>query len=547
MDPVPPIQPIPESDPVEKPQDKKDLASGQITPLADLVVSSFEKKPPENHERKLQVNYVVSKVASWYEKLRNAMEYHEEEVILRASIERVLKRRLLLGGNAETTAEPLVRELIWAGYLKDNEVPLSTVSTVEKTIDLYLKLRFEVLKEHRFDEGIMNEWAYQLMSSSIEHILNPNHERQTIANFMFQVLRDDVVLIDDEEQTRDAQVYIAIRKAYARDDIAFLRYHLFLQYFGDINHDNVTQIAKDFKTGYEEIVNQLKFKKRERIHAYVKKRTAVFLILEDLLRKYTGDIRDLAKKEDELKSAIFTACDVRYKGVANKVRTAIIRSVLFILLTKVIFAFLIEGTYERIVYGEILWFSLTLNIVIPPLLMIIVSFFIRTPGQDNSDKIFRFTKRLLFDEKPVLGDPLQLSTKQTKSQPFMSTVFAILWLLAFVVSFGGIAYILTQLDFNIVSQGMFLFFLAIVSFMTYRIALIAKTYSVGTKQTLLTPIVDFFFVPVVSVGQRLTQGISQVNIFIFLFDFIIDAPFKAVFAFSEQLFHFLHSKRDELE
>lgn len=524
-----------------------DTPSKSLSELADMVIHVFERPEIRNHERRLTVNPVVSKVASWYEKLRNSMEYHEEEVILRAAIERVLKRRLLLGGNAKTASEPLVRELIWGGYLKDDEVPESHVTQVEQIIDMYLTLRLEVLQEKSALEPVINEWTYQLMSSAIEHALNPNPQRQAIASFMFQVLRDDITITDEPEETRDAQVYIAIRRAYARDDIAFLRYHLFLQYFGEVSHESIKQIAKDFSNGYEEITKQLKYTKRETIYAYVKKRTAVFLILEDLLRKYKGQIRHLAQNEEELRKAVFEACEIRYKGVADKVRTAIIRSVLFILLTKVVFAFAVEGTYERLVYGGILWNSLMINIAIPPLLMIIVSFFIRTPGKDNSEKIFNYIDRLLFDPEPRLGTPMQLTTKRSSKQPLLNTVFTILWLIAFVVSFGGIAYVLTRLDFNIVSQAIFIFFLAIVSFMTYRISLIAKTYSVGTKQTLLTPFVDFFFVPVVQVGRRLTQGISQINILIFIFDFLIDAPFKAIFAFAEQLFHFLHSKRDELE
>lgn len=524
-----------------------DVNAKSLSELADMVVQVFERPAIKNHERRLTVNPVVSKVASWYEKLRNSMEYHEEEVILRASIERVLKRRLLLGGNAKTTAEPLVRELVWGGYLKDDEVPESHVTEVERIIDLYLTLRLEVLRHKSAPESVINEWTYQLMSASVEHALNPNPQKQAIASFMFQVLRDDISIIDESEETKDAQVYIAVRRAYARDDMAFLRYHLFLQYFGELNHENVSTIGEDFGKGNEEISKQLKYPKREKIYAYVKKRTAVFLILEDLLLKYKGQIQQLAQNEESLRKAVFEECEIRYKGVANKVRTAIIRSVLFILFTKVIFGFAIEGTYERLVYGEILWNSLLINIAIPPLLMIIVSFFIRTPGKDNSEKVFSYIERLLFDPEPRLGTPMQLATKQSSKQPLLNAVFTILWLIAFVISFGGIAYVLTQLHFNIVSQGIFIFFLAIVSFMTYRISLIAKTYSVGTKQTLLTPFVDFFFVPVVQVGRKLTQGISQINILLFIFDFLIDAPFKAIFAFAEQLFHFLHSKRDELE
>ena len=70
------------------------------SPLAQLLIDSLHVEKAENNERKMSVNPVVSKFATWYEKVRNAMEYREDEVILRAAIERILKRRLLLGGNA---------------------------------------------------------------------------------------------------------------------------------------------------------------------------------------------------------------------------------------------------------------------------------------------------------------------------------------------------------------------------------------------------------------------------------------------------------------
>ena len=149
------------------------------------------------------------------------MEYREEEVVLRATIERILHRRLLLGGTAKTTAEPLIRELIWARYLQDNLVGESAIAKVEEIINLYLHLRLRVLEKHHVKVSVMNEWTYHLMSSSIEHALNPNLEKQTIANFMYQVMRDDVTIIDDTGQTRDAQVYIAVRRAFCQGRSGF--------------------------------------------------------------------------------------------------------------------------------------------------------------------------------------------------------------------------------------------------------------------------------------------------------------------------------------
>jgi hypothetical protein len=178
--------------------------------------------------------------------------------------------------------------------------------------------------------------------------------------------------------------------------------------------------------------------------------------------------------------------------------------------------------------------------------MVIVSFFIRPPSQNNSERILGYITKLLYDEKPRLGERLTISKEEKRSTVFI-TIFNILWLVAFVISFGGIITILTRLHFNVVSQFIFIFFLAIVSFLSYRISLLANVYRVGERQGLTTFFVDFLFMPVIRVGRKLTQSIAQVNIFLMLFDFLIEAPFKSLFAFFDQWFYYLHAKTEELE
>ncbi|MBI4084306.1 MAG: hypothetical protein HY431_00190, partial [Candidatus Levybacteria bacterium] len=46
--------------------------------LAKLVITAFEKKDHPNHDKKIHVNPIVSRLAAAYEKLRNAMEYRED-------------------------------------------------------------------------------------------------------------------------------------------------------------------------------------------------------------------------------------------------------------------------------------------------------------------------------------------------------------------------------------------------------------------------------------------------------------------------------------
>ncbi|MBI2074974.1 MAG: hypothetical protein HYT83_04015 [Candidatus Levybacteria bacterium] len=522
------------------------MNSSPLSQCADIVVSVFEKEESAVDDKKITVNPVVSKVATWYEKLRNAMDYREEEVILRAAIERILKRRILLGGIGKTIAGALVRELVWAKYFPNESLSESLVAFVEKRIDLYLKLREYLLLKQILSDRVINEWIIDLMSSDIENVLHPGKEKEVMSNFMYKIMRENITIADDTEQTRDAQVFIAVRRSFAKDDRAFLRYQLFCQFFNELTEENVKEVSGSFKKAYDEIEAQLNYIRKDTINSYVKSKTAVFFVLEGVLQTVPENIRALLQDEEEFRTVVFKICEQRYNGISSKVRRAIVRSVFFILLTKVIFAFAIEGTFERLVYGNIIWRSIILNTSAPPLLMIIVGFFIKAPGKSNSEKIFHYINKVLFEEHPKIGSPLLTYKNPKQLNPVLNFIFSLLWFLAFIVSFGAIVYVLTKLHFTIVSQGVFLFFIAIVSFLSYRIALVPRTYTVGDKDGLVTPIIDFFFMPIIKVGRSLTEGISQINILIFLFDFVIEAPFKGIFAFFEQWFRFLHAKREEL-
>lgn len=519
----------------------------KLNHLASGLVKSITTNTTNHTGRGIRVNPIVSEIATWYEKLRNAMDYREDEVILRAAIERILKRRLIFGGGGSSIAEPLIRELMWARYFPDGSIPESIIEEIAETINLYLELQKDVLHKKKISEDKLNQWIIQVLSSHIEHTLNPNHIKETLSNFMYHILKDNVTIKDDNEDTKNVQVFIAVRRAYAKDDQALLRYQLFNQYFGELSSQTINSVKENFINGYTQIEIQLSYKLRHRIFFYIKRLTPPFLILDDLLRQYKENIHEVLTNPEELNKTLFVICQRRYNSISSKVRRAIIRSVIFILLSKTFFALAIEGTYERYFYGKILWNSIALNVLIPPFLMAITGIFIRTPGRLNSLKIINRIQVLLFDPNPKLGYPITLKLKPDKSRPVLNTIFTLLWLVAFLCSFGIIIYILTRLQFNLVSQGVFIFFLAIVTFFTYRIYRIAHTYTVEDQQTFMTPIVDFFFMPIAQVGRYLTEGIAQINILIFIFDFIIETPFKGLFAFAEQWFLFLHSKRENLE
>lgn len=517
-----------------------------LSPMSNALIQALVGEETKDTEGKISVNPLVSKVATWYEKLRNAMDYREEEVVLRAAIERILKRRLLMGGNGPKTAEPLIRELIWAHYFKENELSQSEIQRVEKQIDLYLELKSRLQNRKILKEGTLNEWIFHLMSSAIERILNTRREKELVNNFMYQIARENVDILDDSSQTRDAQVFIAVRRAFAKDDVAFLRFHLFQQIFGELKHEDIDKVVDEFPNAYREIQKELLYPRKDTIYSYVKHKTPVFFILEDVLQLSKDNVRGTLQSSEKLQKVVFEACDLRYKGISSKVRRAIARSFIFILLTKVFFAFAVEGTFESIVYGHIFVSSLVLNTTIPPFLMVLFGIFIKAPGRANSQKVYEYMRQVLFEEKPILGSQLKIN-KYPKKNRFMNFIFTFLWFLAFFVTFGIVSFVLTKLHFNVISQGIFLFFLAIVSFLCYRIRLMSDVYTVDQRPGWMSPLNDFFFMPIIRVGRYLTEGISQVNIFLFIFDFIIETPFKGLFGFFEQWFVYLHAKREGLE
>jgi len=523
------------------------METPKLNQYAAYVVKVFTHDITKKKQEGITVNPLISELASWYERLRNAMDYVDDEVVLRGAIERILRRRLLLGGSGKSVAEPLLHELIWARYFPDGSISEKVVDHIEEIIDAYLVFKEKVRAKKVLSEKDLNTWTFQLLSAHIEELLSPHKEKDALASFMFHVLKSAVEIKDESEQTKNAQVFIAVRRAYAKDDAAFLKYYLFQQYYNDLSVDKIAGYAETFHKAYTEIQKQLKYPLSHKIYNFVKKKTPSFFILEEIFKTHRKDILELLKNEEEFKKVVTETCEKQYATISSKVRQTLIRSVIFLLITKTIFALVVEGTYERIFFGEVLWTVMAINVIAPPLLMIVTSLFIKVPGKKNTQRIYVLLLELLFDKNPEIGNTLRLSIIPEKPRPFLTAIFTLLWLGSFILSFGFIVFLLTTLQFNLVSQAVFIFFLAIVSFLSLRINRTARSYTVAQRPSFLSALMDFFFLPVAQVGSYFAGKISQVNIFLFILDTIIETPFKAVFGFIEQWLLFVHAKREHLE
>src|SRR4030042_3799419 len=114
-----------------------------ISKYTHALIRSWQlsKRTASVSPNKISVSQTVSFAAFLYEKVRNAVEFREEHLIKRYSIERTLKRRMILNKNGRAIAEPLIKDLLWARYYENNTIGQEKILEVQTIIDKYFFLR----------------------------------------------------------------------------------------------------------------------------------------------------------------------------------------------------------------------------------------------------------------------------------------------------------------------------------------------------------------------------------------------------------------------
>ena len=182
--------------------------------------------------------------------------------------------------------------------------------------------------------------------------------------------------------------------------------------------------------------------------------------------------------------------------------------------------------------------------------MAIIIFTVSVPGDDNTRRIFQLLRSIitLNPDNPDLARSALVVGKVSKAKGVVSSfIFSMLYLFMYVFTFGSIIYVLGKLSFTPVSQTIFIFFVTLVTFFSFRIIQITQEFRVVEQDTFLGSILDFFFLPIIRVGQWLSgEVLSKFNVIIFVFDFIIEMPFKAIVEIFDEWIRFVRVKKDEM-
>lgn len=494
----------------------------------------------------IQVSRAAATLATIYERVRQAIDYQEEQVLRRRALSRILLRLITASKNGERSiAEALIKEATWARYLQDNTLPPERIDEVAAIIKRYRVLLERNTYKQTRKLPDLRDWILGVMATEIEQLLVPHFTTDALVQLMYKSLDHSQSAPDYDDATKNLQIYLTIQRTLFKADNASLRFMLLNSYYPDWQKNDpmlTDQVAAQFIQAVEAIEYHINNPLGDRLLPVIRKQTAPFLVLKAVADEYKKKRRDVLAVVEDRENAIREVCKKKYKNIKGRIQRAATRSIIYLFITKMTLAFLVEVPLDKLIFGEIHYFPLGVNVIFPPLLMFIVALTIRTPNNRNTERIIHRLNAIIDDEDGLNSVKLTIPKVRPRSSAYLY-----LYIFTFVISFGLIWMLLSRLHFNFVSKGLFFLFTCLVSFFAFRIRQTSREFLfIEDKESLFASIIDFFFLPFLRVGRWLSQGFSRINVFIFFFDFILEAPLKSLISVAEEWFSFIREKKEEI-
>jgi hypothetical protein len=513
------------------------------------------KNLSENTE-KIKVSEVLGVFARMYEKIRTTIEYKGEHVLRRNAIERIFRRLAWEKGslrpnlNSKRIAESIVRELIWARYIKNNFLPLSLAAEVENCVEKYFWL-LENLDNFPggYSKKQVKDWIIGVASSEIEDILDPSN-RDIYIQLMQQWFIDNFDWTDTDlsEHNKKVQIYLAIHRALMKSDDAIMRYYLLIQEFPEwlgATKDEAYKLATRFSNIMTEIESHLGYTDKYILYRIMQKHAPAFEIFKEIAKDEKLDLGMLLRNKKKFNEKIRTVCEARYKTIKMKVRTGIIRSIIYIFISKVVFAMLLEIPFEIYKYGDIRYTPLFINIGFPPFLMWLIGMSIGIPGAKNTEIIVEKINSFVYETDIEEKSKMTLHSKTRKG--LIVSIFGLFYMLLFLLVFGGVTYVLIQLQFSFFGILVFFAFMSLVLLFAYRIRYSSSQLRVDSaREGIFLHLSNYLTLPFLNLGFFLSKGLAKINFLTIVLDFLIEAPLKNVIELFEDWISYVREKREEV-
>ncbi len=587
---------------------KKQIIVPQIEQLLNTLEKEAErKKKTKQTIFKLETSEIAGQMALWYEKVRTAVQYKEEHLLRRTAVFRILKRLISIEQRKKEREIAIVffSELTLAGYIQLSDVNDENFLATEEVIKKYLKalVCLEKLAKQTPQSIEAKRWILNLASEEVENILNPQREKMALVYAIYEILRPKIKFVLDKppfplpgskmrgiqnlaeeyfgvgslvepfedsfapikrlketeknvlekEKLLNMITYLAIFRNLRRSDRTMLRSLVFNIYF-----PAWTKIKSEEEEKIREIMQVFLRKRIEmevvaehplvgRILFPIKKYMLCASFLFEALMENPGEARAIVNQEFLLQQEIKHKCEIRYEVEKNKLRKRIFRGFLYVFLTKMLVAAILEIPYELFKNTSgIQYRSLMINLLFPPFLLISIASSARKPGEENTKEIVKGVETLVYSQKQE--ENLREIIVTDRENALAERVLDLFYILIFAGAFFSLIKLLSFIGFNIVAGVIFVIFAGTVSFFGALIRQSIRDLTITKdKEGFSSLLFDTILLPFVRFGRLLSVKFSRVNVFIFILDFLVEAPFKFIIRAFETWIDFLRRKRDEVE
>lgn len=499
------------------------------------------------HEPTIHVSNVANALLFAYEQLRNASENIEDHLLVQRAILRFYRRNLSFVTYKSSTGlgSELTIELTQVEYLQNDTVAVSTSAKLDTLIAEYYELFWTIRTQRpQLPAYKVEKWILEILSVKTEQIFNNPIRILSFAHFAHahftklikyeDVIRDDVEVDKTDYPTL---LYISIHKALLKSDNANVRSGL--QDLYTIQSNTVDQFV-EFNTKYDMLAG---LEATTKLSRFITKNGAPLRVIRSTFfdNKEQYDISDLSN-QSRIIGTIKSQIDVEYKAVRKSVNAGVVKSIIFLLITKALIGVLIEIPYDILLTGSIVILPLAINLLFPPIFLALTALTFKLPGEANKTALADYIQSMLYAGSGISKPTLKYTEKVGNSALFNTVYIAV-----FIGAFYLVATRLIALEFNLAQGFIFFIFLSTASFLGYRLTLQIKELElITTNQGFISLLRDFLYAPFIFLGKRISYRFGQLNLIAQILDTVIDLPLKTTVRLIRQWIVFLNNKKDEL-
>lgn len=504
--------------------------------LQAAVAGARKRTIDDDDSGKFHVVGAGRTITSAYEQLRNATEYTEDHLLLQRAIRRFYKRLFLSPNSDDTKAsgEELVTELTLAGYLANDSVSSATIKEIS---ELAVNYRYAYDQIDQSLGSRVDDWTIDVLAVEVEAKLSSPWLRDVFVQFAFKTFLDAFdpigILNGSESEDYELALYAAVYRSLLKSDEATIRWAILMRF-------QQSPLKTDmFVVTNQKIDEVLGSRLFDRLTKAVSRHGAAMRVLWRFIHD-SEEAEQLMQSPGKFLPGFEAKIISEYEAVNGRINRGIVKSVVFLIITKFLIGVAIEVPYDYWQHGEILWIPLIVNLFLPPIYMVLLRLTLSLPKPANTVVLVDQIENLLYKNEKLPAVKLKASRQY-------GTAFNVAYGLAFILIFGLASLALVSIGFSLVHLLIFFVFFSTASFLGFRLSrMIRELEAVKSDQSGVAMVRDFIYLPFVVVGQKLSESYSRFNVMAVILDMVIELPLKTVLRLLRQWGGFISDKKDDL-